>query len=305
VNGYARAISSGVGAFFVALLAGAASAQVADEPRADDPARPATDRARPADDPLPVDEPPAVDGPVTGDPSIGLEDPILEETPDSLPRGLPRTRRGAEVALRLSYGVPFGSSSEGTGIRDLIVGIIPAQMDVGYRLNERWWIGAYGAAGIGVKGEACRDEGQAPTAPTTPTDDDTGERPTFGTKCDAPNKFRVGIQALFHVLPTTDDVSPWIGLGVGYEWLNISETLGRQTFVQTFAGFELLNLQAGVDFALGSHVRLGPFAQLTLGRYTTIAEDASSGADTLPSPGRAIHQWLSLGVKASLGPFGE
>ncbi len=103
----------------------------------------------------------------------------------------------------------------------------------------------------------------------------------------------------------TEDVSSWVGVGLGYEWLNISETLGRQTFVQTFSGPELLNLQAGVDFAVGSHMRLGPFAQLTVGRYTVVAEDASNGAEPLAPPGRALHQWLSVGVKASLGPYGD
>lgn len=224
----------------------------------------------------------------------------LEETPEALPRGLARPRRGFEPALRASYGVPFGSSTTGTNLRALIVGVIPVQVDLGYRLNEHWLVGIFGAAGLGVKGEECREDGQPPTAPT----DGSEEVPSFGVKCDAPNKFRVGAELLFHVLPTTEAVSPWLGIGLGYEWLNISETLGRRTFVQSFSGLEFVNLQGGVDFAVGSHLRLGPFVQWSLGRYSVVASDGSAGAEPVQGPGQSIHQWVNLGLKASLGPLG-
>lgn len=223
------------------------------------------------------------------------------ETPERLPTQLVRSTRGFEAGLRASYSVPFGSSSEGTGIRDLVVGIIPVQLDLGYRWNEHLWFGGFGAAGIGVKGQACRDDGQAPTAPT----DGTEQVPTFGVKCDAPNKFRVGAEVIVHLLPSTEDVAPWVGLGVGYEWLNISETLGRRTFVQTFSGLEFVNVQAGVDLAAGTRLRLGPFVQWSLGRYSTIAADASSNADPLPPPGQSVHHWVGAGVKVSVGPYGS
>jgi hypothetical protein len=233
-------------------------------------------------------------------PSARLPEPELVETPEALPARLTPKDRGFEAGIRASYSVPWGSSTEGTSIRDLVVGLIPVQLDLGYRLNDRLWVGAFGAAGIGVKGRACRDDGQAPTAPT-----DGGEQtPTFGVKCDAPNKFRVGAEVLLHLRPSTDDVAPWVGLGVGYEWLNISETLGRRTFVQTFSGLEFVNLQLGVDLALGRRMRLGPFAQWSLGRYSTISADASGSADPLPAPEHSLHHWVGAGVKVSVGPFG-
>lgn len=253
-------------------------------------------RAEPPHDPAPALPTSASTG--SGDGGLVVGAPPLEETPEHLARGLPRSTRGLEVAFRGSYAVPFGSSSEGTGIRDLIVGLVPVQADLGYRFDAHWFVGVFGAAGIGVKGEECRDDGD--TAPAA-----EGEAPAVGTKCDAPNNFRIGLLAVLHLLPTTADVSPWVGLGAGYEWLNISETLGRRTFVQTFSGFELLNVQAGVDFAVGSRLRVGPFAQLSLGRYSTVSADGSADAEPLPAPGHTFHQWLHFGVKASLGPFGE
>lgn len=223
--------------------------------------------------------------------------PPLEETPEHIAPGFPRSSRGFEVALRGSSGVPFGSSSEQTGIRDLIAGLLAAQADFGYRFDPHWFVGVFGAAGIGLKGEQCRDEDDVPP-------DEEGA-PPVGTKCDAPNDFRIGVLAILHLSPMTSDVSPWVGLGAGYEWLNIAETLGRRTFVQTFSGLELLNLQAGVDFTVGSRLRVGPFAHFSLGRYTTVSADTSADASPLPAPGHALHQWLHFGVKASVGPFGE
>lgn len=219
----------------------------------------------------------------------------LPETPDTVSTGVSRVSSGFEVAIRGSYGVPFGSSRDGVNIRRQIAGLIPAQLDLGYRFDEHWFVGAFAAGGIGVKGAACRER-EPPPAPD-------GETPLPLSACDAPNNFRLGLQVHYHLLPVSADVSPWVGIGVGYEWLNLSETLSRRTFVQTFSGPELVNVQGGVDFAIGSRLRVGPFAQWVLGRYLVAAASAGGGGP-LPTLDHTMHHWLNIGIKASVGPFG-
>src|SRR5690606_22207614 len=173
--------------------------------------------------------------------SLELPSPTLEETPERIPPGLPRSSQGFEAAMRGSFRVPFGSAADGPGMSNLISGLIAAQADFGYRFDPHWFVGLFGSAGVGLKGQACREDDPAPPSQE--------QNPPVGSRCDAPNDFRLGVLGVLHLLSMTSDVSPWVGLGVGYEWLNIAETLGRRTFVQTFSGLELFDLQAGVDFA--------------------------------------------------------
>lgn len=232
-----------------------------------------------------------------------IVEPGLEATPDTLPRGLARPTKGFEMGIRGSYGVPFGGSSEETGVRDLIAGIFPVQLDFGYRFDPRWSVSGFIAGGIGVKGTECRTSGDRPE----PSDDENGNGqplPGTGVECDAPNQFRAGIQVLFHLRPVTEDTAPWVGLGVGYEWLRLSETLGRSTFVQTLSGLEIVNFQVGVDLAAGSHLRVAPFAQWSLGVYSRVSADASGDAEPLPAPDGTLHHWLNLGIKVTVGPLG-
>lgn len=223
-------------------------------------------------------------------------EPPLEETPEHLPPLVERRTSGVEVAIRAGYFVPLGSSAASSGIRNHVVGMIPLRVDAGYRFSPHLWVGAFGAAGLGVKGEYCDDD-------PPPTDGEVPSR--IGPKCDAPNQFRLGAQVQWHFLPSTADVAPWIGLGVGYQWLNISETLGRRTFVQTFAGPDYLHLELGVDLAVGSRVRLGPYAHWNLGEYAILAAAASEEAAAAARPTSGVHQWLGFGIKATVGPYGR
>jgi hypothetical protein len=78
--------------------------------------------------------------------------------------------------------------------------------------------------------------------------------------------------------------------GLGYEWLHLGANGGVPPSAEIWAsGFELVNLQAGLDFAVGTRVHIGPFASLTTAVY--------SWNDSLPSSntfgGPALHAWSS------------
>ena len=105
-------------------------------------------------------------------------------------------------------------------------------------------------------------------------------------------------------------IDPWFGGGFGYEWFGWSYGLSAGTQhvdVSTITrGFEFVNLQLGVDFPLSETAAIGPFFAFSLGEYAKASlkcsGDCSGDAPNLSEDihGRALHQWLFFGVRATL-----
>ena len=113
-------------------------------------------------------------------------------------------------------------------------------------------------------------------------------------------------------------VDPWIGLGLGYESLSyrtlssvmVTDEMGQQDSVnvratERFAGPELL-VHGGVDFQVEDALRVGPFAALSVGQYTTDSFDCQPDNPACPSgnsvDGGALHGWISIGVRGAYTP---
>ena len=65
-------------------------------------------------------------------------------------------------------------------------------------------------------------------------------------------------------------VDPWLGFGVGYEWVHQSAT--SSTFGSasaTAGGFEFANVQIGADVDAAGGLRVGPFASYSVGEFRT------------------------------------
>lgn len=107
---------------------------------------------------------------------------------------------------------------------------------------------------------------------------------------------RVGVQGTYGFAPRV--ATPWVGAGLGYEWSLVhwevqGEGLSERADV-TARGAELANVQAGLDWPVARRVSLGPFAMVTLGRYTRIASSSSS----LTAGGeRTVHLWSEIGIR--------
>lgn len=229
--------------------------------------------------PAPAAEPVAATEP-TAEMTAGTEvgpptEPVVES----------EEQHGFELGVRIAYGIPMGGATkaqssldEDVDLSDVVAGLLPIQLDLGYRINNHLFVGGYGSYAFGFKPDLC-DETGAP-------------------ECDSPSQVRVGGQVLFNILPVTHAMSPWIGAGIGYEWLN------GPVFDGQLHGMEFFNVQAGVDFRLADHMRLGPYAQFSLGQYSTtsatvLGEDVSNDLDD-----KATHEWLDFGLKATFGAFG-
>ncbi len=194
------------------------------------------------------------------------------------------TQRGFEFAVRVAYAIPMGDAFDdvdlGGGVQldaaslsDGVSGGIPLQLDLGYRVDNHLFIGGYGSYLIGFEGDRCDN-----------------------IDCDSPSGMRVGGEIIYNILPVTHSFSPWIGAGIGYEWLWSSE----QGVDSTVRGMEFFNAQLGVDFRVGRYMRLGPYGLFALGQYSKLSvDDVDIDIDN-----KGTHEWIHLGVKATFGAWG-
>jgi hypothetical protein len=188
----------------------------------------------------------------------------------SLPLGSFRAQESIALAGTSLQG-PTESLSDHYGVR------IPIAIDVGYRLVPSLMLGVYAQYGFisGKSGAGCG-----------------------GCTNDAAHDVSFGVQAQYHFLPS-GPIDPWLGLGVGYEYASQNATpplnnLGGPVEAQvTYRGPQLLNLQGGVNFKVNGALELGPFLSFSVAEFTN--ESGASIGD------KALHEWLSIGIKGTLG----
>jgi hypothetical protein len=189
---------------------------------------------------------------------------------------------GPEFGFRAAYAVPSGAalgdgSGGATAMKDLVRGGVPFSLEVGYRFAPEFYAGVSGGYAI-----------------------------LFVNGCDASEScsgrdFRLGLDLRFHLAPSAR-IDPWVGVGVAYEWLGLSASSGGQGQDVTLRGLEFFNAQVGADFLASPGLRFGPFAALSLGRYS----DASASSALLSVSGeifdKKIHRWALVGLRATFNP---
>jgi len=213
-----------------------------------------------------------------------------------------REASGVHLALRTGFGLPLGRYADVrtlAGFRDSDVnslgddthGVIPLWLDAGYWLDAHVLLGAYFMYGLVLP----------KTASVT---DPLGGGCPEGLDCNA-SGLRFGIQAQYRFAPG-HSMSPWVGLGLGYEWISsrIEGELFSTRFeaATTHSGPDLLQLQGGVDFALAEAVGLGPFAALSAMQYTTCSLELAGENNECELEDRSWHGWLVFGVRGSFEP---
>jgi outer membrane protein len=189
--------------------------------------------------------------------AIAAENP---SAPPQLPQG---SERGPSLGFRSGYGKSFGTAVDSTAESSLIQGMIPFWVDIGYRLNPKLYLGGYFQFALGMVPGDCPG-------------------------CSA-NVVRFGFNLHYHLLPG-DDYDPWVGIGVGYEILNLNLYPGSGS--ASLRGFEVPNVQFGVDIRATDNLSAGPFITFALAEYTSASGYAVSGVD------KKLHQWLIFGVRA-------
>jgi hypothetical protein len=208
-------------------------------------------------------------------------DPFLKAPTPQVPES------GLSLAIRGGYAIPMGSitGAAGDDLSQLMSGAIPLQFDLGWRFSPHWYAGAFFQYAFGSVGStlACA---------------------TAGVSCSA-SDIRFGVDVVYTFTPRSS-VMPWIGLGAGYEIAKITlEGNGQSVDVATLKGFEFAHVGLGVDFRVATWLRVGPFATLTLGQYSSFDTQFDPTTNTIgPSQSiditnKALHEWLQLGIKAT------
>lgn len=203
-----------------------------------------------------------------------------------------------ELGFRTGYGVPFGKAN-GTAEVDMnegIAGQVPLWLDLGARLEERYYVGAYLAYGIGILGDT--QEAQC----------DQAEAQFSGVDVScSTHDWRFGAQFQYHI-GEVQRPHGWLGVGVGYEVVGWSITATQGTQEATLSigsgGWEFVNLQAGLDIPLTDKLALGPFATFTVAQYEDVSSDCSGSCTGFQGPDgeledKSIHNWLLFGVRLS------
>lgn len=175
----------------------------------------------------------------------------------------PSPLQGVDIGARVAWAIPTGDAFAGQSLGGELNGALPLQLDLGYRFDRHFWAGfdlSFAPASLKSCGAAGSCSGR-----------DT----------------RVGLQVAYR-LDRQGSLRPWLGLGVGYEWLHLDRSPAVPAF--TLSGFEWVNLQLGGDFALNPRIWMGPFLTVALGGFTE--------SDAGPVSSR-VHAWIMLGWKTS------
>jgi len=190
-----------------------------------------------------------------------------------------------EAAARVGMALPIGNAAggsqnnpAGTSLSDLVAWTVPLQLDIGARIGPVFVGGrasyAFGKTGSSFDGASSRSASDV----------------------------RIGFEVLWH-FGGDRKVDPWAGIGVGYEWLNLSVSAGNgSTVYATLRGFEWVSVQLGIDFVLGHNFRLGPYLESNVGQYDSASggiinvQGGEIGGST-DVQSKAVHAWIGFGLR--------
>lgn len=211
-------------------------------------------------------------------PLVGVADEEIDPFLTTTPEGPPE--RGISLGLRLGYGFPMGSASGATGdsLSSLFKGAVPIQLGIGWRFNPKIYAGLYFEYAFVSLADAKQQDCT-----------------TSGVSCSATD-VRFGGDFTYTFLPYAK-FAPWAGAGLGFEISKYTVSAGSGLKSDlTIRGFDF-HLMGGADYRLSSVFRVGPFACLVLGQYSTVEQPATGGTQTLDIANKAFHGWLQLGVR--------
>ncbi|HUM11613.1 MAG TPA: hypothetical protein VLT82_11735 [Myxococcaceae bacterium] len=190
---------------------------------------------------------------------------------------------GFEAAFRSGVMFPAGDADKNEKLSDYAGLGFPIWGDIGYRFGGKFFVGATAFYAFGTLGDQYKNQCNA-----------------AGLSCSG-SGLRLGAEAQFHPSGRAP-IDPWVGLGFGFEWISTKISSGTQSGTVTLQGWDFLQLEGGVDFALGSLFRLGPFVAFSMGQYDTATASAQGQSFSQDIPNKALHYWFTVGAKLTVLP---
>ena len=199
---------------------------------------------------------------------------------------------GLSLGLRTGYGIPFGSfrgTPDPDRMGEVYSGLLPFGVDAALRFRSGFFVGAHGQYALAL----LRD-------PECPAE----------LSCGGSN-LRLGLDVGWR-FGTRFNWHPWVALGAEYEWTHYEYAIdsGAGSVRMRYRGLDFLHVQAGGDYTLSEHFRMGPFAALSVGEYSHLdvrvrRSDARHDITADEAvPRGAAHLWFSFGVRGQFD-FGE
>lgn len=210
---------------------------------------------------------------------------LLAAAPSWAQKLVPSSNRGAvQLGLRLGYGAPFGklgttaTAMAGNDLSFFIKGQVPVAVDAGYLVNPNVYVGLLFQYGFGFTGSG--DESFCNQS---------------GISCSTTD-LTLGVGVHYHLSPAAS-FDPWIGLGVGYEWLAVTATgtVASESF--SSSGFQYVNLQVGVDVSVAPNIAAGPFVSFSAGQYASVSNQVGNTTASQNITNQSFHEWLLFGVR--------
>ncbi len=222
---------------------------------------------------------------------------LAEENAEPFPSPVPDVR--FELGARTAYSVPVGHAVGGGGdIDDLVTGQVPIWVDLGARFSGDLFAGVTGSYGFGVVSDMLKSQCVSDPA-----------NGVLDLHCTA-HDIHLGLELIYYPR-VRSRFAPWLGGGVGWEWLNVgiaATVQGEDSTVSIdFNGPELLMLEGGVDYVVTPGFGLGLFVAFSADMYLSASTNCTgsctgylSGPVTIDS--RTTHEWLFGGARATFLP---
>ncbi len=188
--------------------------------------------------------------------------------------------------MRSGVSLPWGNAARGDALSSRNGWQVPAILDAGFKLNKPLFVGLYLGVGYGSSGESPRVAELCAQS---------------GFDCSV-FSYQLGVQAQYH-FGASEVFNPWLGYGLGYELVEQSLETDAYSETQTSSGFTFLKASLGVDYRSSALVGLGPFVEVSAGRFsaseTTVDDQAVYEGPVEESD---WHGYLTFGIRMVLLP---
>jgi hypothetical protein len=183
-----------------------------------------------------------------------------------------------DVGATIAYATPVGSAERGAHVRDTTIGIVPLRLDVGYAFTR--WIGLVATGAY---------------APAIPTLCQTAGDCVASLGSDVTLSLRTRVR-----FPSLGPTTPRLELGLGYEWFTTRLVDSGATSTRAYEGPIFALVEASAPLRLGSRWTFAPLIGALLGVFTSESLETNVGRQEGNVRDRAVHLWLTLGVRAGI-----
>ena len=120
---------------------------------------------------------------------------------------------------------------------------------------------------------------------------------TGGSGCSG-HEFQFGGNVHCHFAPR-EGVDPWVGLGIGYEWVTLSVTQGTNVDL-ALEGIQFVNAQLAVDFKDSNRsFGFGPFLMASVGQYDSLSASGGAQNISVDIANKTLHEWITFGLRGA------